>query len=85
MILADCHVHSAFSDDCETSVEQMIETAIAQGRKFFYITDHHDFDYPVMDDGVTFQLSQAPYVHRVEELREQYKDKIQVRIGVELG
>ena len=85
MILADCHVHSAFSDDCETSVEQMIETAIAQGRKFFYITDHHDFDYPVMDDGVTFQLSQAPYVHRMEELREQYKDKIQVRIGVELG
>ena len=35
MILADCHVHSAFSDDCETPVEQMIETAIAQGTKYF--------------------------------------------------
>ena len=85
MILADCHVHSAFSDDCETPVEQMIETAIAQGKKYFYLTDHQDFDYPVMDDGVTFQLAQEPYVRRMEELKYQYKDKIDIRIGVELG
>ncbi len=85
MILADCHVHSAFSDDSDTPVEQMIETAIAQGRSYFYITDHHDFDYPVMDDGVTFQLAQEPYINRMEELRYQYKDKINIRIGVELG
>ena len=85
MILADCHVHSAFSDDCETPVEQMIETAIAQGKQYFYITDHHDFDYPIMDDGVTFQLAQKPYIRRMEELKEQYQHKIQLRIGVELG
>lgn len=85
MILADCHVHSSFSDDCDTAIERMIETAIQQGRKYFYITDHHDFDYPVMDDGVTFQLDQASYVARMEALRNQYQDKIQVRIGVELG
>ena len=85
MILADCHVHSAFSDDCETPVEQMIETAIAQGKKYFYLTDHQDFDYPVMDDGVTFQLAQEPYVRHMEELKYQYKDKIDIRIGVELG
>ena len=85
MILADCHVHSSFSDDCDTAVEQMIETAIQQGRKYFYITDHHDFDYPAMDDGVTFQLEQEPYIQRMEELKHQYKNKIDIRIGVELG
>ena len=85
MILADCHVHSSFSDDCDTAVEQMIETAILQGRKYFYITDHHDFDYPAMDDGVTFQLAQEPYIQRMEELKHQYKNKIDIRIGVELG
>ena len=63
----------------------MIEEAIAQGRQYFYITDHHDFDYPVMDDGVTFLLKQEPYIARMEELREKYRDKIQIRIGVELG
>ncbi|MBO4949108.1 MAG: histidinol-phosphatase HisJ family protein [Peptococcaceae bacterium] len=85
MILADCHVHSSFSDDCDAAVEQMIETAIVQGRKYFYITDHHDFDYPAMDDGVTFQLAQEPYIQRMEELKHQYKNKIDIRIGVELG
>ncbi len=85
MILADCHVHSAFSDDCEITVEQMIDTAIAQGRKYFYITDHHDFDYPIMDDGVTFQLEQIPYIQHMESLKQHYKDKIQLRIGLELG
>lgn len=85
MILADCHVHSSFSDDSDTPVEAMIEAAIAQGRQYFYITDHHDFDYPVTADGLTFQLPQEPYVHRMEELKYRYRNKIQVRIGVELG
>ena len=85
MILADCHVHSSFSDDCDTAIEQMIETAIAQGKPYFYITDHQDFDYPVMDDGVTFQLPQTPYVNKLEALRREYQDRIQIRIGVELG
>ena len=50
-----------------------------------FLIDHQDFDYPVMDDGVTFQLAQEPYVRRMEELKYQYKDKIDIRIGVELG
>ena len=64
MILADCHVHSCFSSDAETPVEQMIETAIAQGRKYFYLTDHHDFDYPVGEDGRDFQLPREDYTVR---------------------
>ena len=56
MFLADCHVHSSFSSDSETPVEAMIEQAIAQGRKYFYLTDHHDLDYPIGEDGRDFIL-----------------------------
>ncbi len=85
MILADCHVHSAFSSDAETPVEQMIEAAIAQGRQYFYLTDHHDFDYPVGEDGRDFQLPRDAYTARLEQLREQYTGRIDLRIGVEMG
>ena len=85
MILADCHVHSCFSSDADTPVEQMIEAAIAQGRKYFYLTDHHDFDYPIGEDGRDFQLPREDYTLRLEQLRDAYKDKIELRIGVEMG
>lgn len=85
MLAADCHVHSAFSSDSETPVEQMIEAAIGQGRSCFYLTDHHDFDYPVGEDERDFILPLDAYTARLEQLREQYADRIQVRIGVELG
>ena len=85
MILADCHVHSCFSSDADTPVEQIIEAAIAQGRKYFYLTDHHDFDYPIGEDGRDFQLPREDYTLRLEQLRDAYKDKIELRIGVEMG
>ena len=50
MLAADCHVHSMFSSDSDTPVESMIEAAIRQGRTYFYLTDHHDVDYPVGED-----------------------------------
>ena len=85
MFLADCHVHSSFSSDSETPVEAMIEKAIAQGRKYFYLTDHHDLDYPIGEDGRDFILPLERYTTRLEQLRAQYASQIEVRIGVELG
>lgn len=85
MLAADCHVHSAFSSDAEAPVEAMIEAAIGQGRQYFYLTDHHDYDYPVGDDGRDFILDVAAYTAKLEELRERYRQAIQIRIGVELG
>ena len=85
MIAADCHVHSSFSSDSDTPVEQMIEAAISQGRTYFYITDHHDFDYPIGEDGRDFQLPLQQYTSRMEQLREKYASKIELRIGVEMG
>ena len=85
MFLADCHVHSSFSSDSETPVEAMIEQAIVQGRKYFYLTDHHDLDYPIGEDGRDFILPLEHYTTCLEQLRAQYASQIEVRIGVELG
>lgn len=85
MLLADCHVHSAFSSDAETPAEAMIEAAIVQGRRYFYLTDHHDYDYPVGEDERDFILDLPAYTARLAALREQYKEQIEIRIGVELG
>lgn len=85
MLAADCHVHSIFSSDSETPVEQMVEAAILQGRHYFYLTDHHDFDYPVGEDDRDFMLDLDCYMTTLEQLQARYLGQIQIRTGVELG
>ena len=85
MLAADCHVHSGFSSDADTPVEQMIEAAIAQGRRYFYLTDHHDIDYPVGEDERDFILDMESYLATLEQLRNKYQPKIEIRTGMELG
>ena len=45
-ITADYHVHSYFSGDSDTPMEQMIQTAISKGLKHICFTEHQDFDFP---------------------------------------
>lgn len=80
---SDSHVHTVFSGDCEEPVTNQIETAIALGMKEICITDHHDFD---VDSGsVDFSLDTDAYLHSLRELREHYRGRIDLRIGVEFG
>lgn len=86
MILADCHVHSEFSSDSDTPVNAVVEQAVKTGMTYFYLTDHHDIDFPVdAAGGLDFQLDTPTYLERLSGLKEQYQDKIEVRTGVELG
>lgn len=85
MLAADCHVHSGFSSDTDTPVEQMIAAAIAQGRRYFYLTDHHDIGYPVGEDGRDFILDIEPYLATLRRLQEKYQSQIEIRTGIELG
>ena len=41
----DFHVHSNFSDDCNYSMEEMVEGAIKNGLSSMTFTDHMDHDY----------------------------------------
>ena len=87
MFIADCHVHSCFSSDSTEKPENIINTCINKGFKYVYFTDHHDTDFPInpQNPDMDFQLDFDAYFSKLSDLKEQYKDKIEIRIGVEQG
>ena len=85
MKLCDHHLHSEFSDDSETKLTDIAEQALYLGMSEICITDHHDIDYPKDEEGHTFLLDTDRYISAVRKLQEQYKDKLTIRLGVELG
>lgn len=87
MITTDMHVHSCFSSDSSEQMEAIIETAIRKGFSYVYFTDHHDERFPVHPSApdMTFQLDFDRYINKLQDLREQYKNTIEVRFGVEQG
>ena len=84
-MFGDYHIHTHFSSDSEASPSEYIEKAISMGMKELYFTDHMDFDYPYEDGKAMFQLDADAYFKELLELKEQYRDRIKVKIGVELG
>ena len=87
MIATDMHVHSCFSSDSVEKPELIIETAIAKGFSYVYFTDHHDTNFPIHPSApdMDFQLDFEKYTNQLSQLKELYKDKIEVRFGVEQG
>lgn len=84
-ILWDCHMHSSFSADSDTPMEIMIHRAVETGLQGITFTEHLDPDYPVTPDNLDFSLNIPAYKEKLAELSDMYKDKIQVRFGIELG
>lgn len=88
MINADFHMHTSFSSDCESAPREMIEAAIQKGLKTICITDHNDKDFPhpeLFDEEEPFVFDADEYFETLLKLQEEYKNKIDVRIGVEIG
>ena len=82
---SDFHMHTNFSTDSDSAPEQMIEGAIQKGLQTICFTDHYDKDYPKQGDTLEFYLDTASYYQKMKDLQERYQDKIEIRIGVELG
>ena len=82
---ADFHMHTNFSSDSDATPKKMVEEAIRLGLRTICITDHQDSDYPNRGNGEEFQLDFPGYVSAMQKLREEYKDKIEILLGVELG
>lgn len=82
-ILSDFHIHSKFSGDSEENPENTIERAIGLGLKNICFTDHQDFDYIYGD--INFNLDVPEYFKCLSSLKEKYKGKIKILIGVETG
>lgn len=81
-MLPDYHFHTEFSGDSDTPVRAQLERAIALGMKSLCITDHHDYD---VDSPIDFTLNLDRYMEALFLLKEEYKNRIELRIGIELG
>lgn len=87
MIRCDYHMHTGFSTDSEASVKSMLDASVERGLQSVCITDHLDLDYPEDEElgPDPFQLDLRKYFEMLTQIREEYRGKLDVRIGVELG
>ncbi len=85
MITADYHTHTGFSDDSDAAPAAMAERAIALGLKSLCITDHMDYLFPAQYAPITFVFDPDAYFAELFRLKETYKDRLEIRIGIELG
>lgn len=84
MIKADFHVHSEFSSDGKSTMEEMINQAIRLGLETICFTDHMDYDYP-SNNKYTFELKTVEYIEKLEAMKERYRSQIEILTGIELG
>lgn len=77
--IMDIHNHTAWSDGLH-SPEEIIENAIKYGVEIIGISDH--FDTIKCNSVPAFMLKQ--YIKSLEEIKDKYKDKIEVLAGIEI-
>ena len=80
-MLADCHLHTEFSTDSETPMRAQAERALELGIPAICVTDHMDMDYPQGE----FWLDTDRYMEAVRRLQEEYRGRLEICFGVELG
>ena len=83
VIRKDYHIHTSHSDDCNIPMEEMILSALDKGFNEIALTDHVDFDYP--DREKAFVVDYDVYTEEFFPLKEKYKNKINILLGVEIG
>ncbi|MCT4583460.1 MAG: histidinol-phosphatase HisJ family protein [Peptostreptococcaceae bacterium] len=79
----DYHIHSSFSGDCNTPIEDIIKKAIELNLKEIAITDHIDYDYKNIKND--FSIDLIKYFKTLNTYKNLYKDKIKIQKGVEIG
>ena len=66
-ITADFHLHSYFSGDSDTPMEQMILKGLELGLTQMCFTEHNDFDFPVTEEEMKKQLG-LPIFYRIDKM-----------------
>ena len=86
-ITSDYHMHSSYSGDSDSPMEEMILSAINKGFKDICITEHQDFDFIYANDEPNdyFEVNTDQYLYDLILLKEKYAGKICVSFGIELG
>lgn len=86
-ITADYHMHSSFSGDSVTPMEDMVLQGIRLGLSDLCFTEHQDYDFPVSEDVPAgfFDVNPDAYLYDFLKYREKYAEKIDLHFGIELG
>lgn len=91
MIKSDSHVHTAFSTDSSTPMEEMLKAAIGNGYSSICFTDHMDYNFPLvhiknalLGQELPFFLDVDAYYSEIKRLIPLYP-QIKIRTGIELG
>ena len=84
MTVSDNHVHTSFSSDSKTPMEDMLRQAIAVGLPSICFTDHMDYDFPDLGNGMDFLFDVEDYFNELNRLSRLYP-QIPIRKGIELG
>jgi len=85
-ILYDQHIHSSYSGDAKTGMEDIVKSAIDKGLKGITFTEHQDLVFPYLpgEEGM-FSLNTDAYLYELLSMRSKYEGKLQIGFGVELG
>ena len=86
-VLADAHLHSSYSGDSDTPMEEMIRRGMDLGLASMCFTEHMDMDYVYgeQEEEGLFELDTDADFAGFKRLREKYGDRIKLHFGVELG
>lgn len=94
-MFADYHVHSAYSDDSEYPLEQVIRDAVSMGMDEICLTDHVDYgikvdwaeggEIPYYGSRPRMNVDYPRYMAQLHELQQRYGDRIRIKIGLEFG
>lgn len=86
-IRTDFHLHSSFSGDSNTPMEEMVQKAISLGLTHICFTEHQDLDYIYTENEEKgcYEINTDSYLYDLLKLKAKYSDQIDIRFGVELG
>ena len=87
LLPSDYHMHTHNSGDSTAPMKDMIESAISCSLSEICFTEHMDLDFPITEsvpEG-TFTLDIPSYTRELFSYKEEYKEKISIKYGIELG
>ena len=85
--IPDYHLHSLFSGDAATPLQEIVSAAKNAGMTSICLTDHNDLDFPETPDNTTFDLDIDNYIATLKNLSAELSadNSFDLRIGVEQG
>ncbi|MCI8945328.1 MAG: histidinol-phosphatase HisJ family protein [Clostridia bacterium] len=82
----DTHTHCLHSHDSKEDPRDMILAAIDKGLDYIAFTDHYDGELTLLDEfSYIPQIDLDRHFKEISQLKDEFKGKIQVGVGIECG